>query len=578
MQGATWWAAALLLAGCASEEADSGQASPLPDVCVFACGPDVAGGPAADADPDAAPVDLDSDGDGIPDDVDNCETARNPDQANLDGDRFGDVCDADIDDDRFTNDLDCAPRDDQVYPGANERCANHIDDDCDGATDEEGAWDCSDYFTDGDGDGAGAPASLRCLCVPEGDHQVEVGGDCAPEDATTSPFATERCDDLDNNCNGLIDEGCDDDADGYCDDDLIVSVPWPAACAQGPGDCYDYSDLISPSAPEILGDGFDNDCDGEIDNEGSTEPIDCTCDTSCTGETPDDFVCAIDMCCWETLVWTTVGSPTGDTIDGAWGALARWGPLTNGLAPFKGNSYGILGSGAYADLTHESRLEGETPGIDPFSNDEDMHDVVELKMHLLAPPTAKAFSVDYIFMSAEYLEWVGTVFNDKFYIVLEAASTNDGQPTVINYAPCLNANAYYDLVVGGDKMCFIAINATFHEPCACDSPASFDGCSNALFPWSCVESAALGDVCWPVGATSPPPLTTVDLSGTGHECANGGSSTGWLTTAWPIDAGEAFTLTFHIHDTGDELLDSQVLIDNFQWLRKHVTGFTASKN
>ena len=37
--------------------------------------------------------DVDTDGDGIPDSMDNCRFVANPDQANEDGDRFGDVCD-----------------------------------------------------------------------------------------------------------------------------------------------------------------------------------------------------------------------------------------------------------------------------------------------------------------------------------------------------------------------------------------------------------------------------------------------------------------------------------------------------
>ena len=37
---------------------------------------------------------VDTDGDGVPDNVDNCPTVPNPDQSDLDGNGIGDVCDS----------------------------------------------------------------------------------------------------------------------------------------------------------------------------------------------------------------------------------------------------------------------------------------------------------------------------------------------------------------------------------------------------------------------------------------------------------------------------------------------------
>ena len=53
----------------------------------------------------------DSDGDGAYDHQDNCPSVSNTDQANFDGDTFGDVCDSDLDGDGVDNTLDVFPND-----------------------------------------------------------------------------------------------------------------------------------------------------------------------------------------------------------------------------------------------------------------------------------------------------------------------------------------------------------------------------------------------------------------------------------------------------------------------------------
>ena len=49
------------------------------------------------------------------------------------------------------------------------------------------------------------------------------GGDCNDGNASSFPHApAEACDGRDNDCDGHVDEGCDDDGDGFCDSSLVV--------------------------------------------------------------------------------------------------------------------------------------------------------------------------------------------------------------------------------------------------------------------------------------------------------------------------------------------------------------------
>jgi subtilisin-like proprotein convertase family protein len=72
---------------------------------------------------------TDSDGDGIPDNVDNCPSTPNTDQADLDVDTIGDVCDDDIDGDGILNNVDNCP----TTPNADQADSNSngIGDVCD---------------------------------------------------------------------------------------------------------------------------------------------------------------------------------------------------------------------------------------------------------------------------------------------------------------------------------------------------------------------------------------------------------------------------------------------------------------
>jgi hypothetical protein len=117
------------------------------------------------------------------------------------GNRPGKTCEIkDADGDGWNDDEDCAPSDKNVHPGATEICDDGIDNDCTG-----GDATSRIYYRDNDGDGYGFSEVLVCG-TPPGDV-VGNGDDCDDTRPTVNPGAEELCDGLDNDCDGLIDDG-----------------------------------------------------------------------------------------------------------------------------------------------------------------------------------------------------------------------------------------------------------------------------------------------------------------------------------------------------------------------------------
>ncbi len=180
----------------------------------------------------------------------------------------------DEDGDGFAADEDCDDQDASINPGAAERC-DQRDNDCDGEIDEGDAEDAVAFYRDGDSDGYGDPEQVQLACSPPDASWVDNDADCDDSQPTAWPGAPERCDGLDNDCDGEIDEEVqttwytDGDADGYGDPDLPVEScdPPDDAVAEGT-DCNDRDPASYPGAVEIC-DEFDNDCDGSVD-EGVT--------------------------------------------------------------------------------------------------------------------------------------------------------------------------------------------------------------------------------------------------------------------------------------------------------------------
>lgn len=111
---------------------------------------------------------------------------------------------------------------------------------------------CIDRCTDTDADGFGDLNDPSCD-MPE---------DCDDSDPEVNPFAVERCNGVDDDCNGSVPAiEVDDDLDGF-----VECAAWVGDngtdIVVGGGDCDDADSATYPDAPE-RNDGYDNQCPGD---------------------------------------------------------------------------------------------------------------------------------------------------------------------------------------------------------------------------------------------------------------------------------------------------------------------------
>jgi hypothetical protein len=171
---------------------------------------------------------------------------------------------------------DCNDADSAIHPGATEICDNK-DNNCNGQIDEGVK---TNFFQDLDGDLFGnALITTQACSAPQG--YVSDNTDCNDNNTAIHPNAAEKCNNIDDNCNGLTDEGfnvgavcssnansCGDTNQGnlICSQDGLSSV----CNSQTPNERLNWSQVCN-SQPNICG----------LTNSGLTD-----CNGNCLAETP----------------------------------------------------------------------------------------------------------------------------------------------------------------------------------------------------------------------------------------------------------------------------------------------------
>lgn len=211
---------------------------------------------------------TDVDQDGVLDEVDNCPTVANADQADFDGDGLGDACDIDDDNDGFNDATDAFPFDPSEWLDTDgDTIGNNadVDDDNDGQLDHHEIACGSDSLNSAslspDFDGDNVPD-----CV---DPDIDNDGFANENDA----FPYDPTEWNDNDGDGIGDNAdLDDDNDGQLDADEI-------ACGSDPLDPTSLS-------PDFDGDSIPDCVDPDDDNDSVLDEDDLCAETSMTDDAP----------------------------------------------------------------------------------------------------------------------------------------------------------------------------------------------------------------------------------------------------------------------------------------------------
>jgi len=341
-----------------------------------------------------------------------------------------------------------------------------------------------------------------------------------------------------NGTGGITDVPCDNTPDMDGDGD-----GWTGA----QGDCNDCTELMNPGAYDYAGNNIDEDCNGGVDDTVTV------CDGSLAIDSNDplDGARAMDLCTMQQGdSWGVVSaqymnvdgtSNGGGNFDLGHGILSDFGAV---VKPQGGQQLFAVSSGAARDITDPGYQDpagfdkfyttGAAPGFPkespacPGVVTGTPFDSIALQVRIRTPTNAKSLGFNVNMYTWEYPNYICDQYNDFVTAIMAPAPPAQADATC-GGVPC--GNISFDTM--GNPL---SVNAGFLEVC---SPGTYGGKT-----FNCN-------------------LGTEQLGGTGFEQH---AATGWLQTVAPLaDPGEEIVLEFGAWDSGDGVLDTTGLFDNFTW-------------
>ncbi len=462
----------------------------------------------------------------------------------------------------------------------------NVDAFCEGGVCQLG--DCDNGYFDCDGLGAtGCESDEACLCNPGAMESCYPGpagtagvGICAAgirtcnDDGTswgpcmgfTLPIPEVCANGLDDNCDGTADNVVDVDGDGWtiCNGD----------CCETMFECSDPP-LVNPGAFEYIGNMVDDDCN--IATSDAVAPPDCSTMEDFSALTGADLARAMDLCQFTTAnpplqnrTWGVISAelvtpagaiPVGTQLNNMqnWqsAVLENYGTA---VTPQVGPTMAGLSSGRMRDQ-NDPNYAAVSPGVGfghvqqppasyllahgdalPASSGcggncpagSGANDGINLRLTIRVPTNAQSFRYRFRYFTAEYWNWQCTVYNDFFLALLTSGAP--GIPA--------DRNISFDSLDNP-----ISVNNGFFD--VCQAPGFAEVCNTC-------------------------PDGTGDLAGTGMQNAactflgescggSAGGGTVWLETTAPVVPGEHMVLELMVFDVTDDVLDSLVILDGFEW-------------